>query len=116
MATITKKNMLEDYPALKQRADLLELYLYDTQTGRQPDAVESYSQDGDYACNVSIQLWRASHASGGYVVVKEVLPNIWLLDDALIRFGESHSHYNAGIRICLDRLRVIRNRMLDAKS
>lgn len=111
MPKFTKKYMVDDYERLRAHADLLELYLWDTQDGRKPDAVEHYK---DKNCNVSVQLWRATSASGGYVVIKETLPNVFLLDAALAIYADNHSEHTLGVRICLERLRVKRSQLVAA--
>lgn len=111
MARFTKKHMVDDYERLHRHADLLELYLYDTQSGRKPDGEERYS---DKNGSVRIQLWRATGADGGYVVIRESLPNIWRLDDAVRMYADNHTEYTLGIRICLERLAVKRNQLCAA--
>lgn len=113
----TKKYMVEDYERLYEHSNLLDLYLFDTQSGAVPDATEHYttiSKDGFTDCDVRVQLWRAKSASGGYVVITESLPNIWYLDDAIRMYGDSHSEHTLGIRICLERLQVKRNKLYEA--
>lgn len=107
----TKKYMVEDYERLHKHADLLDHYLWDTQAGVKPDAVESCR---DKNCSVRVQLWRAKGASGGYVVINEAMPDIWLLDDAIRMYTDNHSEHTLGIRLCLERLRVKRNQLLAA--
>ena len=105
MPKFTKKYMIEDYERLYHHADLLEHYLWDTQAGAKPDATEKYK---DKNCDVRVQLYRAAGALGGYVVIKETLPNIWRLDDAIRMYQDNHSEHTLGIRVCLERLRVAR--------
>lgn len=107
MARWTKKYMTADYERLYNHASLLDDYLYDTQSGRKPDATEKHTNKFN---SVRVQLWRAKSATGGYVVVMETLPNIWYLDDAIRIFSERHDEYSLALRICLERLTVIRNR------
>lgn len=118
MSRFTKKYMVEDYERLRNHSDLLELYLWDTQGGQEPDAVERYrTKNGKQIIDdVRIQLWRATSATGGYVVVLGNLPNIWYLDDAIRTFQDNSSEHTLGIRICLERLRVARNKMLEFES
>lgn len=108
MAQFTKKYMVEDYERLYKHAGLLELYLYDTQSGAKPDAIEMEGRGED---RVRVQLWRAKSASGGYVVIQETLPNIWLLNDAVQRFSDNHSQHSLNLRLCLERATVARNRI-----
>lgn len=42
-------------------------------------------------------------------------PNIWLLDEANRIFADDFSPHRLAIRCCLERLTVVRNRLLDAK-
>src|ERR1039458_10101167 len=104
----TKKYMHEDYERLYDHASLLDLYLFDTQTGAKPDSTE-HSRDAN--SDAKVQLWRAKGAAGGYVVVMGNTPNIWYLDQALDVYRDNHSEYTLAIRICLERLRVARNRI-----
>lgn len=115
MPKFTKKYMVEDYERLYEHSSLLDLYLFDTQSGSKPDAVESYvdSKDGAVTDAVRVELWRAKSASGGYVVITQSLPNIWYLDDAIRMYADNHSEHTLGIRICLERLRVQRNRLYE---
>lgn len=108
MARFTKKYMVENYERLYNHASLLDDYLYDTQSGRKPDATEHHSNKFNKA---RVQLWRAKSTTGGYVVVMETLPNIWYLDDAIRIFSERHDEYTLALRICLERLVVFRNRV-----
>ena len=105
MARFTNKHKVDDYERLHNHADLLELYLYDTQTGTKPDASERLPENG------RVQLWRATGASGGYVVMRESICNIWLLDDAVRIFNERATEHNAPLRIALERLTIARNRL-----
>src|SRR5215831_12582622 len=99
----TKKYMVEDYERLYKHADLLELYLYDSSTTKH-DALER-SQ------GITVKLWRATGAAGGYVTVHDCTVNIWYLDDAIKLFNERPSEHNAALRISLERLRVARQRL-----
>jgi hypothetical protein len=115
MPRFTKKHMIDDYERLYDHAGLLDSYLFDTQSGAKPDAVETYtnSKTGD---SVRVQLWRAAAACGGYVVIMQTIPNIWLLDYAQsVVYANHNTEHTLAIRICLDRLAVTRNRMLNAK-
>jgi hypothetical protein len=116
MGRFTKKYMTEDYERLYDHASLLDLYLWDTQVGGKPDATEVHDviKDGELLHAVRVQLWRAKSATGGYVVITEALPNIWYLDDAIRMYADNHSEHTLGIRICLERLRVTRNKMYEA--
>jgi hypothetical protein len=107
----TQKYMVNDYERLYDHASLLDLYLFDTQSGAKPDATEHYR---DKNCNATVQLWRAKGAAGGYVIVKDVLPNIWYLDEAISMYADNHSEYTVAIRVCLERLRITRNRLYEA--
>jgi hypothetical protein len=106
----TKKYMVEDYERLYDHASLLDDYLFDTQSGRKPDGVETYrnSKTGN---SVRMQLWRASSASGGYVVIMQTLPTISYLDEAARQYAGNHSEHTLGLRICLGRLTMLRNRL-----
>ena len=106
MARFTKKYMIDDYERLYAHADLLELYLYDTQAGDKPDAVEKYKDSDGLNCRA--ELWRAKSASGGYVVITEAISNIYLLDGA-VRIHSAHpTQYNLALRCALERLTVKR--------
>jgi hypothetical protein len=115
MSHFTKKYMTEDYERLYDRASLLELYLWNTQHGAEPDATEQYTstKDGHLIADVRVQLWRATSASGGYVVITESLSNVWYLDEAIKLYNDNHSEHTLGIRICLERLAVKRNKMYE---
>jgi hypothetical protein len=112
----TKKYAAEDYERLYDHAALLDLYLFDTQTKAQPDATEFYStmKNGRLESDVRVELWRGKSAHGGYVVIMETLPNIWYLDDAIAKYRDNHSEHTLGIRICLERLTVKRNKLYEA--
>jgi|SRR6185369_5066124 len=107
----TKKYMVEDYPRLRKHSDLLDLYLYDTQMGHAPDATETYKDSDGWN---RVQLWRASSASGGYVVIKESLPNIWTLDDAMEMYRDNPSQHVLELKCALERLTIRRNKITDA--
>ena len=107
----TKKYMIENYERLYKHADLLDLYLYDTQTRRPPDAVEKHKDE--YA-KVRVELYRATSAHGGYVVILNSNANIFYLDDINRRMAEDHSVYFLGMRICLERITIARNRAMEA--
>lgn len=116
MPRFTKKYMVEEFDRLYDHAALLDLYLFDTQTKAEPDATEFYSvmKDGRLESDTRVELWRGKSASGGYVVIMETLPNIWYLDEAIAKYRDNHSEHTLGIRICLERLRVKRNRLFEA--
>ena len=111
MARFTKKYMVEDYERLCAHADLLELYLYDTQKGTRPDASEEYKDSDGNPCRA--ELWRARSASGGYVVITEEISNsnIYLLDDAVRNHSAHPTPYNLALRCALERLEVKRSRI-----
>lgn len=97
MPHFTHKRMIEDYPRLYAHADLLELYLYDTQTGCKPDVTE-WARDAKHGVSVRIQLY--------------CTPNVWLLDDAVKMYGESGAtEHTLAIRCALERLVITRNRI-----
>jgi hypothetical protein len=112
---MTKKQMIEDFPKVSQENDLLSLYLYDTQMGRKPDAVESEKQEDG---RVRIQLWRASGAMGGYVVITNVGSNaaILSLDQANEHMRGHYDNYTLPRRLCLERLTAIRNKLAMGQS
>ena len=111
---MTQRQMIENFPKVSQENDLLWLYLYDTQLGRKPDAVETEkAEDG----RVLVQLWRANSASGGYVVICQVETggangnaNLLLLDKANDNFRSCYDNYTLPTRLCLERLTIARNR------
>ena len=105
MARFTHKYMIEDYERLYAHANLLELYLYDTQSGAKPDVTERLPENG------RIQLWRATGAAGGYVVLRQSTCNVWLLDDAIRLFNERQTEHTLPIRVALERLQIARNRL-----
>lgn len=107
MARFTKKYMTEDYERLYDHGGLLELYLYDTQAGHKPDAVETEGKGTD---KVRLQLWRATSASGGYVVMQNTIASIWTLDEANRIFHDRHDEHSLAIRLCLERLTIARNK------
>lgn len=111
MNKFTKKYMTEDYERLYAHSSLLDLYLWDTQNGAHPDAVE---QRRDKNGEARIELWRAKSASGGYVIINTGMPNIWYLDDAVAHYADNHSEHTLALRICLERLTVARNKMYSA--
>lgn len=51
--------MLEDYPRLERKTGLLDLYLFDVENGREPDATE-------IVFNVRANCFGATSAHGGY--------------------------------------------------
>lgn len=112
MPKFTKKYMVENYERLYRHADLLELYLFDTQFGVKPDAVASEkTKDGD---RVTMSLYRANGAMGGYVVIKESICSIWTLDDANRLYEGKHSEYSLAARCCLERLTIARQKIVNA--
>lgn len=113
LAEIEEAQLSELRDQIHDHATLLDLYLFDTQTKAQPDATEFYStmKDGRLESDVRVELWRAKSANGGYVVIMETLPNIWYLDEAIAKYRDNHSEHTLGIRICLERLAVKRNRI-----
>lgn len=108
MARFTKKYMVEDYERLYKHASSLDLYLYDTQMGAKPDFV---THDGKGDDKVTVQLWRAKSASGGYVVVTGCSPNIWQLDEANNLFRDDYTPHRLSIRNCLERCTIERDKL-----
>lgn len=104
----TKKYMVENFEELYRQNDLLSLYLYDTQMGVKPSAVEKYRDENG---SVRVQLYRPASASGGYVAVLNGNTNIFYLDDINAQMREDHSVYSLGFRICLERITMMRNRL-----
>ena len=108
MARITKKYMLEDYPRLERKVGLLDLYQFDVENGREPDATE-------IEFNVRVKLYRSQSASGGYVVIYWI-PDIgqtgnnstMYLDDARSIHPTDGNLY---LRIALERITAERNRL-----
>jgi hypothetical protein len=105
--TMTQKDKLATYDALAAERDLLSLYLYDMETGA--ECVKE--REG----STRIRLYRALGASGGYVVVnqRDLSPQIHYFE----KYGEQMRQYydneSLPIRLCLERLSVARNRMVD---
>jgi hypothetical protein len=109
---MTKREMLETFPRVSKENDLLGLYLYDTQMGHRPNAIERERQpDGNGW--VRVQLWRATGALGGYVVICDVSNNarIVSLDDANEQMRDRYDNYTLPLRLCLERLTGERNRL-----
>jgi hypothetical protein len=107
----TKKYMLEDYPRLERKVELLDLYLFDIQNGREPDATE-------IQFNVRGQLFRSGSATGGYVVIFYIPDlgqsgntQIAYLDQINSELRDNHSEHTLNLRIVLERLTIARNRM-----
>lgn len=111
----TQKEKLEQFDALYAHADLLELYLHDTQHGKIPDAVERRrnKREGNIRC----ALYRATSASGGYVVIVNLTyghTEIKRLDDILdyLRAYPSGTYYPL-IRECIAALNVARSKLIN---
>ena len=111
---LTKKYILEDYPRLEHKVGLLDLYLFDTQNGRDPDTTE-------IEFNIRGQLFRASSPTGGYVVIYYIPDlgqtgnsQIAYLDDLSRQLRENHSEHTLNLRIVLERLTIVRNKTLEA--
>jgi hypothetical protein len=103
----TKKFMLENYANIERERDLYQRYFWDTQAGCKPDSKESSNQKHGM---VRIELWRCGASHGGYVIIKDgSSPRIQYLDDAIESMRDNHSEHTAGLRTCLERLRVYRN-------
>jgi hypothetical protein len=106
--SMTKKDKLEHYDAVAAERDLLSLYLYDMETGA--ECVRE--REG----NVRVRLYRALGASGGYIVInqRDSSPQIEYFE----RYGERMRGYydndTLPIRLCLERLSIARNRMVEA--
>ncbi len=113
MAQFTKKYMAENYERLYRHADVLELYLYDTQMGVKPAATEKHRDE--HSGVVRVQLYRATSASGGYVAVLNGNTNVFLLDDINQRMRDEHSVYSLGLRLCLERITVLRNKIANGE-
>jgi hypothetical protein len=120
---LTKAYML-DYERVARKAGLLDLYMFDVQNGREPDATKVYPERkastpwGDADC-VRGQLFRAGSASGGYVVLFYVPrekgqsgdAEIAYLDDINAQMRDEHSEHTLTIRIVLERLTVARDKL-----
>jgi hypothetical protein len=111
---ITKKYMLENYPKLERKVELLDLYLFDIQNSRDPDETE-------IQFNVRGQLFRASSPTGGYVVIYYIPDQgqtgntqIAYLDDLNRSLAANHSEHTLNLRIVLERLTIARNRAQEA--
>ena len=106
---MTKKDKLESYDAVSSERDLLSLYFYDIETGA--ECLKAHEG------STRIRLYRALGASGGYVVInqRDLSPQIHYFE----KYGEQMRQYydneSLPIRICLERLSVARNRMVDAE-
>jgi hypothetical protein len=114
MSKITKQFKIENFDRINDLNGLYWLYLCDTQNGTKPDTTEEgFSKDNG---NVRIQLYRATCASGGYVVIREgSYPTIMLLDDAVRQYSDNHSPYTLALRSCLEICLRVRRNLLDAK-
>lgn len=108
----TKKYMVEDYERLYAHAELLELYLYDTQHNVEPDGVDKIRDEHDKVIGKA-SLYRATGAAGGYVVVLNGNTNVYRLDDIRQRYSDDHSVYTLGLRIALERLTQLRNKLYE---
>lgn len=110
MGRLTKKFMLENYEHLERKEGLEMLYLFDTENGRDPDAVEIHG-------NVRGKLFRATGATGGYVVAWHI-PDQGQTGNTHIEYLDSFdvrpTDYNLSLRIVLERLKAARQRMWDA--
>ncbi len=111
---LTKKYMIEDYPRLERKTELLDLYLFDTQNGRDPDSTEIHF-------NIRGQLFRASSPTGGYVVIYYIPDQgqtgnaqIAYLDDLSRQLLDNHSEHTLNLRIVLERLTIARNKAQEA--
>jgi hypothetical protein len=107
---LTKKYMLEDYPRLERKVELLDLYLFDIQNGRDPDETEIYF-------GVRGQLFRATSPTGGYVVIYYIPDQgqtgntqIAYLDNLNRELQANHSEHTLNLRIVLERLTIARNK------
>lgn len=109
MQRFTKKQMVEDYGRLYDHAELLELYLYDTQHNVNPYAVEKVRDEKDKVIGKA-SLYRPTSASGGYVVVLNGNANIHRLDDITRHYADDHSVYTLGLRLALEQLMQARNK------
>ena len=105
---MTKKDKLEHYDAVAAERDLLSLYFYDQETGA--ECIRTHEG------TTWMRLYRALGASGGYVVLNQrgLSPQINYFE----KYGEQMRGYydneSLPIRLCLERLSVERNRMVDA--
>ena len=111
---LTKKYMIEDYPRLERKIELLDLYLFDIQNGRDPDETE-------IQFNVRGQLFRASSPTGGYVVIYYIPDQgqtgnaqIAYLADLSRQLLDNHSEHTLNLRIVLERLTIARNKAQEA--
>lgn len=112
----TKKYMLENYPNLERKAELLDVYLFDTQN----DGVEPYATEIQF--NVRGQLFRPTSATGGYVVLFYIPDygqtgntQIAYLDSINAELRDNHSEHTLNLRIVLERLTVARNKAFENK-
>ena len=113
---LTKKAKIEQYDAVTAERDLLQLYMHDTQSGVDPIIVRKGA--------IRANLYRATGASGGYVVIKETVDgscNTWirLFEDA---YRELSQHYvlsptpeNEAYRTVIERCRIERQKLLNAE-
>jgi hypothetical protein len=113
---MTKKYMLENYPTLERKAELLDVYLFDTQN----DGIEPYATE--IVGNVRGQLFRPTSATGGYVVLFYIPDygqtgntQIAYLDSISAELRDNHSEHTLNVRIVLERLTVARNKAFENK-
>ena len=108
---ITKQFKIEQYDSLVKRVDLLSYYLWDTQENRKPDAKVT---QGEW----TVTGYRLTGANGGYVVTKprNGCPDVHFLDD-ISRHYETDCHPNTlDLRICLVRIRAVRNNLFERSA
>ena len=112
----TKKYMLENYPNLERKAELLDVYLFDIQNGVEPYATE-------IQFNVRGQLFRPTSATGGYVVLFYIPDlgqtgntQIAYLDSINTELRDNHSEHTLNLRIVLERLTVARNKAFERRA
>ena len=109
----TQKEKLSQFDSLKEEKELLDLYLYDSQFN-QPDATETIHDK--IAGYTRVQLWRATSASGGYVVIRQTLDRkqgytvIYYLERIQKAIQDDVYRYNEPIRILIGRMVATRNR------
>jgi hypothetical protein len=109
--TVTKKAKLEQYDALSAERDLLSLYFYDIETGRKPDATVRSGK-------VTMRLFRATGAQGGYVVLKEndgaTSPRLVLFEELQRQYAAYYDNETLPLRICIERMNVERHKLFNS--
>lgn len=101
---------------LQAQNNLLELYLYDTVNNVEPTSVVNIVKTKDCS-RVSADLYRATGAMGGYVILKYHMPgqkiqvHIATLDTFAEQFSRDYSQYSVNARIVIERLRIERQKL-----